>query len=327
MHRLRFLLSIVLLGSVSLLNALAQAQNAPEIPSGTTVRIRIIDKLSSEDNQVGDAFHATLEDPITVDGKDLYPKGADVTGRIADLHKSGRLSEPGELDLVLNQVTSGSMTSTLRVQPLVIKGESHTKSNVEKVGGGAALGAIIGAIAGGGKGAAIGTVAGGAAGTGAAAATGKKAATVASETVLSFTTVADSGVVAQNVPAQDHATENQSSAASPAAQSPTPGGDASRLFSLRDKRVIRDCVAEHTSDFPPGTTERPELPPGTDRQLERGQTLSPDVQKAAQSLPLACVQQLPALPGDLERVVYSGRVLLIDSNSKVLDVFPLQGSQ
>ena len=324
---MRFLFSILLLGSVSLLNALAQTQNAPEIPSGTTVRIRIIDKLSSEENQVGDIFHATLEDPVTVDGKDLYPKGADVTGRITDLHKSGRLSEPGELDLVLNKVTSGSMTSTLRVQPLAIKGESHTKSNVEKVGGGAALGAIIGAIAGGGKGAAIGTLAGGAAGTGAAAATGKKAAIVASETVLSFTTVADSGMVAQNVPAHDQSTNNPSADAPQTAQNPTPAGDASQLFGLRDKRVIRDCVAEHTADFPPGTTERPELPPGTDRQLERGQTLSPDAQKAAQSLPLACVQQLPALPGDLERVVYSGRVLLIDSNSKVLDVFPLQESQ
>ena len=37
------------------------------------------------------------------------------------------------------------------------------------------MGAVIGAIAGGGKGAAIGTLAGGAAGTGAAAATGQKA--------------------------------------------------------------------------------------------------------------------------------------------------------
>lgn len=316
--RLLFLLALF-----SSLASLAWAQSAPEIPSGMTVKIRIIDKLSSEENQVGDTFHATLEDPITVDGKDLYPKGADVTGHITDLHKSGRLSEPGELDLVLNTVTSGKMTSSLRVQPLVIKGEGHTKSNVEKIGGGAALGAVIGALAGGGKGAAIGTLAGGAAGTGAAAATGKKAATIASETVLSFTTVVNSNTVAANTPNHDAETGNSS----PAGQDPAKAEDTAQLFTLRDRRVIRECVAQHASDFPQGATQRPELPPGSDRQLQRGETLSPEVQKAAQSLPLACVQQLPALPGNMDRVVYSGKVLLIDSDNKVLDVFDLNEPQ
>lgn len=298
------------------------AETTPEIPSGATIRIRMIDKLNSEENQVGDTFHATLEDPINVNGKDLYPKGADVTGKITDLHKSGRLSEPGELDLVLNTVTSGSMTSSLRVQPLVVKGESHTKSNAEKMGGGAALGAVIGALAGGGKGAAIGTLAGGAAGTGAAAATGKKAAVVASETVLSFTTVADANVAAATPPNSGPTSPNPDKSANLA-----PAADASPLFSMRDKRVISSCVAEHESEFPAGTTNMPELPPGSDRQLRRGDTLPADAQKAAQSLPLPCVQKLPALPSNMDRVVYSGRVLLIDGNNKILDVFNLDDTQ
>ncbi len=321
-HPLRFR-SALLLSVFSSLALSAWAQKAPEVPSGTIVKIRIIDKLSSEEAQVGDVFHATLEDPITVDGKQLYPKGADVTGHVTDLHKSGRLSEPGELDLVLNTVTSGKMTSSLRVEPLVIKGEGHTKSNATKIGGGAALGAVIGALAGGGKGAAIGTLAGGAAGTGAAAATGKKAATVASETVLSFTTVVNSGVVAANTPNHEM---DKASNTSPAQEAATPT-DTTQLFTMRDRRVIRNCVSEHASDFSPGATQRPELPPGSDRQLQRGETLSPEVQKAAQSLPLACVQQLPTIPGNLDRVVYSGRVLLIDSDNRILDVFNLDDSQ
>jgi hypothetical protein len=40
------------------------------------------------------------------------------------------------------------------------KGKSHTKSNVTKIGGGAAAGALIGGLAGGGKGALIGTAVG-----------------------------------------------------------------------------------------------------------------------------------------------------------------------
>jgi len=312
----RFVLPLVLLSL--LISFSSWAQHAPEVPSGTVVTIRIIDKLNSEENQVGDAFHATLEDAITVEGRNLYPKGADVVGHITDLHKSGRLSEPGELDLVLNTVSAGGMTSLLRVQPLVIKGEAHTKSNAEKIGGGAAVGAVIGAIAGGGKGAAIGTLAGGAAGTGAAAATGKKAAIVTPETVLSFTTVVDSNLAAANPPGPDMART-----AAPA----TPAPDASQLFTMRDRRVIRSCVAERASDFPQGATQRPGLPPGSDRKLARGETLTPEVQKTAQSLPLACVEQLPALSGNLDRVVYSGRVMLIDSNNKILDIFYLDDSQ
>jgi hypothetical protein len=325
MNHLRWF-SVLVAGSVSFLTLLAQAQNAPEVPSGTVIKIRIIDKLSSEENQVGDVFHATLDSPITVDSKDLYPKGADVTGRISDMHKSGRLSDPGELDLVLNTVTAGNMTSSLRVEPLVIKGEGHTKSNAEKMGGGAALGAVIGALAGGGKGAAIGTLAGGAAGTGAAAATGKKAAMVAPETVLSFATVVNAGVVVPAAPSSATAAMNQGSVVQNAG-SPTPAADSTQLFTLRDKRMIRSCVTDHVGDFRPGTLDRPALPPGSDRELKRGQVLSLEVQKGAQSLPLDCVQQLPALPENRDRVVYSGKVLMIDSDNRVLDVFSLDASQ
>ncbi len=319
----------------------AWADGAAEIPAGTTIRVRMIDKLSSEQSQVGDTFHATLEEPITVNGRDLYPKGADVVGRVTDVHKTGSLTEPGELDLVLATVSSGTIATSIRVQPLVIKGESHTKSNTTKIGGGAALGAIIGAIAGGGKGAAIGTVAGAAAGTGAAAVTGKKPAIVESEAVLAFVTSTSS--VATNLPPS--ATDDRGSVSSDPDAPPvrktsasgtaetvataamTPEGGVGPLFSLRDRRIIRSCVSEHVSDFPPGATQRPELPPGSDRQIRRGETLSSDAQKQVQSLPLACEQQLPGLPGDYERVVYNGRVLLIDGSGRIRDMFYLDDQQ
>ena len=71
------------------------------------------------------------------------------------------------------------------------KGKSHTKSNVTKIGGGAAAGALIGGVAGGGKGALIGTAAGAGAGTGLAAATGKEEAVIHAETAIAFTTTAN----------------------------------------------------------------------------------------------------------------------------------------
>src|SRR6266850_7058424 len=96
----------------------------PEVPSGTSIKVRIIDQLSSEESETGDIFHGTLDEPIQVHGKELYPRGADVSGRVGDVHRSGRLSEPGELDLILTTVSSGRVASSVAVQPLVIKGES-----------------------------------------------------------------------------------------------------------------------------------------------------------------------------------------------------------
>ncbi len=328
-------------GLASLLLALAPvsalAQKSLDIPSGTSIQVRMIDNLSSEQAQAGDTFRGTLDQPIQVNGKELYPKGADVIGRVSDVHATGRLSEPGELDLVLNTVSSGTIASSINVEPLVIKGESHAKSNVTKIGGGAALGAVIGAIAGGGKGAAIGTLAGGAAGTGAAAATGKKPAIVDSEAVLTFVTASASQPAAAAPPANPPSNDAVPAPAPAPAAPPSPSAstsdsiappdDNTPLFTLRDRRTIRSCVNEHASDLPAAVTQRPELPSGSERQIHRGGTLPSEVQNQAESLPLACEEQLPQLPSDLERVVYSGRVLLIDSKGHVLDMFYLDQSQ
>lgn len=62
------------------------------------------------------------------------------------------------------------------------------KTTAKYAGGGAVAGALIGALAGGGKGAAIGTVAGGAAGAGTQAVTAGKKIHVPAETVLTFKT-------------------------------------------------------------------------------------------------------------------------------------------
>lgn len=318
------------------------AQRTAEIPSGISIKVRVIDRLDSSKSQTGDTFHGTLEQPIVVDGKEVYPKGADVTGRVVDVKQSGRLSEPGELGLVLATIASGNRASSVQSERLAIKGESHAKSNAGKIGGGAALGALIGAVAGGGKGAAIGAGVGGAAGTGAAAATGKREAIVESEALLTFVTAQASTVnsaASANPNPPPPGGESQSGAdnapqSAPARQDApgdepgTESNNAINLFTARDRRVIRNCVAEHTSDLPPGITQREELPSGNERQIRAGGTLPPELQKNVQALPWACEKELPELPGDLERVLYGGRVLLInDQSNRIVDLFYLDESR
>src|SRR6266852_459249 len=175
--------ALLLLGGASA----AMASNGYlNIPTGTNLPVRISEHLNSEKANVGDSFHGTLANAVVVSGKTLLPKGADVAGEVVQVERSGRLSSPGELHLALRTVRFGGRTYNVAAETFVIKGESHKKSNLTKIGGGTAVGAIIGALAGGGKGAAVGAGVGAAAGTGAAAATGKKNVEVPAETRFQF---------------------------------------------------------------------------------------------------------------------------------------------
>lgn len=171
--------------------ALVAAATAQTVPAGTPLQVRIIESLSSDKSRAGETFHGTLAEPLVVNGRTMFPQGTDVTGTVTKAHPSGRLSDPGVLELTLNSLTTGSGSYPISASPVVLKGESHTKSNVTKIGGGAAAGALIGGLAGGGKGALIGTAVGAGAGTGVAAATGKEEAVIHAETAITFTTTAN----------------------------------------------------------------------------------------------------------------------------------------
>ena len=123
-----------------LATSMAMAEVYARIPAGTAVQVRIVEKLSSETANVGQVFHGTLAAPVVANGRMLFPKGAQVTGEVVNVERSGRLSTPGELHLSLRTIRSGARSFAVAVLPIVIKGESHTKSNVTKIGGGTAVG-------------------------------------------------------------------------------------------------------------------------------------------------------------------------------------------
>jgi len=157
--------------------------NAATIPSGTRVTVRLGSEISSATARTGQTWRGTLARDVVVHGKTVARTGDEVSGRITHAKSSGRLHAPGQLSLRLTSVKGQRVTSSRYAR----QGKSHTKGNVEKIGGGAAAGAVIGGIAGGGKGAAIGTLAGAGAGTGVAAATGKEEAVLPAESVMTFT--------------------------------------------------------------------------------------------------------------------------------------------
>jgi len=162
--------------------ATVSSQAAQRIPAGTRIVVRTDAALSSGRATTGQQWTGTMVSDLSVDGKVVAPAGSPVKGRVSDAESSGKLSKPGILALELTSVNGIPVTTDMHA----VNGEGHTKSNVKKIGGGTAVGALLGGIFGGGKGAAIGAAAGAGAGTVGAAATGKKEATIPAESTLTF---------------------------------------------------------------------------------------------------------------------------------------------
>ena len=167
---------------------LSGAAAAATIPAGARLTVRLASTINSGTARSGQAFDGNLARNLVVNGKTVARAGAPVRGKVTYAKTSGRLHDPGQLTLRLTAVEVDGKMFPLSTSSYHVEGKSHKKSNLEKIGGGTAAGALIGAFAGGGKGAAIGAAAGAGAGTGLAAATGKQEAVVPAETALSFTT-------------------------------------------------------------------------------------------------------------------------------------------
>jgi hypothetical protein len=117
------------------------------------------------------------------------PKGSAATLIVRAVEGQGKMQGQSELALDMDSVRVAGRRYKLETTDVLEKGKQglgKNKRTAKFVGGGAVLGTIIGAVAGGGKGAAIGALSGAGAGTVTQAVTRGKGISVPAETLLTF---------------------------------------------------------------------------------------------------------------------------------------------
>jgi hypothetical protein len=154
----------------------------PTIPAGTQITVRTIDSIKGSAGNVGARYQATVDDPVSLGSQIVIPAGSNCTLEIV------KVQSGSDMALRLRDVYVNGKIYTTYTQYATIDatGTSKTKKAVRRGIGLGALGAGIGAIAGGGQGAAIGAVVGGGVGAISAAAAQGKQLNVPSETRLIF---------------------------------------------------------------------------------------------------------------------------------------------
>ncbi|ADW68041.1 BON domain-containing protein [Granulicella tundricola] len=158
------------------------------VPSATTLPVRITQTLDSATTQAGETFSGTLAADVMIEDQVVLPAGTAVSGRVDAVQEAAHFKGNSLLTVSLTSVRPRGASLPVTSEPYSVEGKGRGKNTAEKTGGGAAVGAILGGIFGGGKGAAIGAVTGGGLGAGSNAITKGQQVQIPSETVVRFHT-------------------------------------------------------------------------------------------------------------------------------------------
>jgi hypothetical protein len=136
------------------------------VPEGATLPLVLETAISSATSRSGDLIVARLAEDVRVGERVVVPAGTEVRGLVTAAVPSGRVKGLARLAFDFDTLVLKGKEHSIGTKPVDITAANSHKRDAVIIGGGAGAGAIIGAIAKGGKGAAVGGLIGGATGTG-----------------------------------------------------------------------------------------------------------------------------------------------------------------
>lgn len=162
------------------------------IPAGTSLAVRLDQRISVKTSHAGEGFTGEIVEPIGgSDGNVLVPKGSRVKGVIDAARRRGHFKGASLLELRLTAITLNGNEYPLRTRDLTERKKGKGKRSAALIGGGSGLGMLLGGLAGGGRGVLIGGLAGGGAGTAAAGLTGNRDLDIPAESIVHFKLASD----------------------------------------------------------------------------------------------------------------------------------------
>ena len=156
------------------------------VPVGKDIPVRITQSLDSQYTQTDAPFNGVVTREVVHDGRVVIPAGSAVSGVVVEAHDAAHFRGHSLLSIQLTAVRRHGDLRQISTDPYTVEGKNRGTNSAEKIGGGAAIGAVLGGIFGGGKGAAIGAAAGGGGGAVLQGATRGQQITIPSETVINF---------------------------------------------------------------------------------------------------------------------------------------------
>jgi len=168
------------------------------ITAGTTLAIRVDQRISVKTSHAGDTFTGEIVEPVLnpADNSVVVPKLAPVGGVVAESHRRGHFKGRSLLELQLTSLTLNGKQYLLTTKDLVESKKGKGRRSAALIGGGAGLGMLVGGVATGGVGLVVGGLVGGGAGTAAAGLTGNRDLDIPAESIVHFK-LADDLVVQQ----------------------------------------------------------------------------------------------------------------------------------
>ena len=151
--------------------ATATPVNANNLPTGSVLTVTLDQQVGTKTSKVGDTFSATVVDPVVAsNGQTVVPAGTKVYGKVTGLQESNNAGQKAAIRLDFERININGVErpfeANVTATNLVKEGEDSRNETLKKAGIGAAAGAVLGAVIGGGDvskilgGAAIGAAAG-----------------------------------------------------------------------------------------------------------------------------------------------------------------------
>jgi hypothetical protein len=157
------------------------------IPAGTTLTIRIDQRISVKTSRAGDTFTGEMVLPVLdSDNSVLVPKGATVGGVVDLAHRRGHFKGRSLLELTLTSLTMNGTQYPLETRDLARGKKGKGRRSSALIAGGSGLGMLVGGLATGGVGLVVGGLVGGGAGTAAAGLTGNRDIEIPAESIVHF---------------------------------------------------------------------------------------------------------------------------------------------